>query len=105
VSVVPVGRKLSKVDRPQEESCLFRRGDYRIKDHNPEKTVLGSSLCKCVGFRDNFSMILKDTYRMTMPIISFQAINIDKKGKHLSNFPAVTVRGLWYDIIQGYQGQ
>jgi hypothetical protein len=33
---VPVARKLSTIEeRRQDQSCLFRRGDHRIKDHNP----------------------------------------------------------------------
>jgi hypothetical protein len=37
-----------------------------------------------------FSLIFSDTYRMIRPMISFRTIKVGKKGKHLSNFPAVT---------------
>jgi hypothetical protein len=36
------------------------------------------------------SVIFIDTYRMITPMINFRTINIDKKCKHLLNFPAVT---------------
>jgi hypothetical protein len=39
-----------------------------------------------------FSMIFSHTYRMILPMTSFRAIKIDRKCKHLSNFPAVTLR-------------
>jgi hypothetical protein len=60
------------------------------------KTVLRSSLGKDVRFRDNiFSMIFNDMYRMIRPMISFRASKFDKKCKHLSNFPTVTLRVLY----------
>jgi hypothetical protein len=38
VGVVPVARKLSTLEeRRQDQNCLFRRGDYRNKGHNPEQ--------------------------------------------------------------------
>jgi hypothetical protein len=52
---------------------------------NPN-AVLGSSPGEDVGFRIFFSVVFNDTYRM----ISFKAIEIDMKCKHLSNFAAVT---------------
>jgi hypothetical protein len=41
-----------------------------------------------------FPMIFNDTYRMVRPMISFRIIKTGKKWKHLSNFPAVTLRAL-----------
>jgi hypothetical protein len=62
------------------------------KRSQPRKSVLSSSLGED-GFRDNiFSMIFNDTYRMIRPMASFRAVKIDTKCKHLSNFPAVTLR-------------
>jgi hypothetical protein len=36
-----------------------------------------------------FPVIFNDMYRMIRPMVSFQAMKIDKKCKHLLNFPAV----------------
>jgi hypothetical protein len=59
------------------------------------KTTMGSSICEDVGFGViNFYMIFNDTYRINRPIISFRAINIDQKCKHLLHFPTVTLRAL-----------
>jgi hypothetical protein len=64
------------------------------------KTVPYSSLSEDVGFSNNdknniFPIIFNDAYRTVRPtIISFRAMNIGKKYKHLSNFPAVTLRTL-----------
>jgi hypothetical protein len=55
------------------------------------KTVLSSGLGEGVGIWDN---IFNDAYRMIRPMISFREIKIGKKCKHLSNFPAVTLRAL-----------
>jgi hypothetical protein len=56
------------------------------------KTVLDSSLGEDVGFKDNFfSMTFNDTYGMIRPMVSFWAITINKKCKHLSNLPTVTL--------------
>jgi hypothetical protein len=46
-------------------------------------------LVKMLGLGIIFSMLFSNTYRMVRRMISFRAINIDKKSKHLSNFPAV----------------
>jgi hypothetical protein len=36
VRVIAVAQKLSTIEeRLQEQSCLFQKGDYRIKGHNP----------------------------------------------------------------------
>jgi hypothetical protein len=36
--MVPVAMKLSTTkEKRQKQNCLFRRGDYRNKGHNPEK--------------------------------------------------------------------
>jgi hypothetical protein len=38
VRLFPVAQKLSTIEeRHKEQSCLFRRGDYRNKGHNPDK--------------------------------------------------------------------
>jgi hypothetical protein len=43
VRAVPVARKLSTIEeRRQDQSCLFRQGDYTNKGHNHEKCVLRS---------------------------------------------------------------
>jgi hypothetical protein len=65
--VVPVVRKLSTIEeRCQDQSCLFRREDFRNKGHNPDgekiagtkvtnpTSVVGSSLGEDVGFRNKF---------------------------------------------------
>jgi hypothetical protein len=40
VRAVPVAQKLSTIEeRRQDQSYLFRRGDYRNKDHNPPKKL------------------------------------------------------------------
>jgi hypothetical protein len=55
---------------------------------------------ECVEFRNIFvCMLLSDTHRMIKPMISFQAINIDTKCKHLSNFPTVTLWALWKNFF------
>jgi hypothetical protein len=44
MKMVSVARKLSTIEeRREDQSYLFRRGDYRNRGHNIEKTVLGSS--------------------------------------------------------------
>jgi hypothetical protein len=64
------------------------------------ESFLGSSLGEDAGFRKNiFSIIFNDTYRMTRPVISFKATNIDTKYKHLSSFAAVTLRELSASLI------
>jgi hypothetical protein len=40
-------------------------------------------------------MIFNDTYQKIRPMESFRTIKIDIKCKHLSNFPAVTLRALF----------
>jgi hypothetical protein len=43
MKMVSAGRKLNTIEeRRQERSCLFRRGYYRNKAHNPEQSILGS---------------------------------------------------------------
>jgi hypothetical protein len=34
---ISVPQKLSMIEQRSDQSCLFRRGDYRNKGHNPEK--------------------------------------------------------------------
>jgi hypothetical protein len=56
VRVLPVARKLSTIqERRQDQSCVFRREDYRNRGHNHEKSVLGSRPGEDFGFRHNFS--------------------------------------------------
>jgi hypothetical protein len=47
-----------------------------------------------------FFSIFKDMYRMIRSVTRFKAINIDKKWKYLSNFPAVTLQALWKFFIK-----
>jgi hypothetical protein len=51
MKMVLVARKLSIIEeRRHDQSCLFRRGDYRSQK---QKTVLGSRLSEDVRFREN----------------------------------------------------
>jgi hypothetical protein len=50
VRAVPVARKLSKIERRDDRSCEFRRGDNRNKGHNP-KTVWVRVSVKMSGLR------------------------------------------------------
>jgi hypothetical protein len=56
------------------------------------KAVLGSSLDKDV-FRDNFSVMLSDTYRMTRIVVSFGGVSIGKICEHLSEFSSSNTVG------------
>jgi hypothetical protein len=38
-------------------------------------------------------------YQMMRPMISFWAINIDKRYKHLSDFPTVTLQALYLSFV------
>jgi hypothetical protein len=91
VKIVSVVRKLSTIEERRKEHNCFGEEITGAEVTNP-KTVLGSS-----GFRngDNLSVILNDTYRMIRRMVSFRAIRTVKKCKHLSNFPAVTLRALF----------
>jgi hypothetical protein len=128
VRAVPVARKLSTIEeRRQDQSCLFRSGNYKNKGHNPEncpgfesrwecfcsletkhdrrmaprqknvcfgEEITGTKvtnpkfvLVKVLGLGICFPMLFSDTYRLIRPLESFRAIKIDKKCKHLLNFP------------------
>lgn len=80
MKISTVLRKLRTAPRLQE-----------LRSQTPQKNLLGLSLGEDVGFR-YFSTIFNDTYRMIKHIISFWAINVDKKCKRLSNFYSVTLR-------------
>jgi hypothetical protein len=69
--------------------CLFRRRDRRTKVRNP-KIAVSTSLCEGAGFRDLFSVIFNDTYRMSGLIVSFGAVKVGEKCKH----SVATVRAL-----------
>jgi hypothetical protein len=95
VRAVPVARKLSTIEeRRQDQSCLFRRGDYRNKGQKPEKLSWVRVLEKMSSLEIIFSMIFNDTYQMIRSMINFRAIKTDKSCKHLSNFPTIRLRDL-----------
>jgi hypothetical protein len=83
MKMVLVARKLSTIDEQRKEQNCFGEGITGTKVTNP-KNILGSSSVED-GFKDNFSVIFNDTYRMIRPMLSFRAIKIDKKRKHLTN--------------------
>jgi hypothetical protein len=83
----------SKHDRMVQKTELFQQ-DYRNKDHKP-RTILGLSLSKDAEFRDNninnnYCMTFNNMCQMIRPMVKLQAIKIDKKCKHMLNFPAIT---------------
>jgi hypothetical protein len=47
-------RQYNPEDSSEQQSYLFRRGDYRNKSNNPQETVFGPNSDECVGFRDTF---------------------------------------------------
>jgi galactose-1-phosphate uridylyltransferase len=58
VRAVPVPRKLSTIEeRRQDQSCLFQRGDFRNKGHNPEKLSRVRVLTRMVSVARNLSTI------------------------------------------------
>lgn len=66
------GRKPSTTEeRRQEQICLFRRGDYRNKDHNPESLSLVRVPVKM------FSAVLeiKQDKRTVLSIVEFPKSN------------------------------
>jgi hypothetical protein len=49
VKNISVALKLSTTEeRSQDQTCLFRRGYYRNRDHSPAKSVLGSKPAEIV---------------------------------------------------------
>jgi hypothetical protein len=93
VKAVPVARKLSTIEEQRQDQVVSAR-ILQEQRQQPRKTVLGSSPGEDVGFRAIYPIIFNDTYQMIGPVDSFRAVKIDKKCKHLSNFPAVTLREL-----------
>jgi hypothetical protein len=74
---------------------LFRRADCRYRCHESEKLSWVRVPVKMLGLRIiNFPIIFNDAYQMIRPLVRFRPIKTDKKCKHLSNFPAVTLREL-----------
>jgi hypothetical protein len=79
VKMISVALKLSTTEeRRQDQSCLFRRGDYRIRGHNPENPFWVRDPVKVLGLGIIVPMIFNDTYRMIRPMISFRGIKTDK---------------------------
>jgi hypothetical protein len=93
VRAFAVARKVSTVEEWRQCKICFGEEIIGTKVRYP-KTAVGSNLCEDFGFRggnnnnnNNNFLVFNDTYRMMRPIVSFWAIKIGKKCKHLLNFP------------------
>jgi hypothetical protein len=93
-----VARKLSAIEeRRQAKFVRFVEEITGTKVTNP-KTAQISNLCEYFRFRDNnFIIFLYDIQRYVSNDQAYYKLSdnkIDKKCKHLLNFPAVTLRAL-----------